>query len=111
MSLNIYEYKNKKIFLLYITTRAVAIYHVILLYIFADKTLHYVLEKNVSRLVLRQYNNNNKFFYSILFVDCISKEVLKYHLGRCKLHRTQRIKVLEADNQKGRDEVKFTKIE
>ena len=35
----------------------------------------------------------------------------KSHMERCKLHGAQRIKFLEACNKKGRDKVKFTKIE
>ena len=37
--------------------------------------------------------------------------MLENHLGRCKLHRAQRIKLQEADDKKGRDKVKFTKTE
>ena len=42
---------------------------------------------------------------------CISEEVLKNHLGRCKLNGAQRIKLPETDDKKGRDKVKFTKTE
>ena len=42
---------------------------------------------------------------------CTSEEVLKNHLERCKLHGTQRIKLTEADNKKGRDKAKFAKTE
>ena len=64
-------------------------------------------------LVLRQYNNeNNKtYFCQYCFHGCISEEVLKNHLGRCKLHRAQRIKLPEVDDKKRRNKVKFTKAE
>ena len=42
---------------------------------------------------------------------CTSKEVLKNHLERCKLHGAQKIKFPEADNKKGHEKVKLTKTE
>ena len=67
----------------------------------------------MSRLVSRQYDNDNhkEYFCQYCFNDCISEEVLKNHLGRCKLHGAQRIKLPEADDKKGCDKVKFTKTE
>ena len=65
----------------------------------------------MSRLVLRQYNNDNhkKYFCQYCLHGCTNEEVLKNHLGRCKLHRAQRIKLPEAGNKKGCDKVQFTK--
>ena len=84
-----------------------ATHHVNLLYITAGETSHYVLVKNLSRLVSRQYNNHNgkKYFCQYCLHGCTSEEVLKNHLERCKLHGAQRIKLPEADNKKGRDKV------
>ena len=69
ISVNVYKYENKKVFPLRITTMTTASHHVDLLYITADETSHYVLVKDLSRLVLRQYNNHNdkKIFLPILF--------------------------------------------
>ena len=58
ISVNLYGYEDKKIFLLHITTMTVARHHVNLLYITAGETSHYVLVKDLSRLVSSQYNNN-----------------------------------------------------
>ena len=90
-----------------------ASHHVNLLYITAGKTSHCVLVKDLSRLVSRQYNNYKRkhYFCQYCLHGCTSEEVLKNHLGRCKLHGAQRIKLPEADNKKGRDKVKFTKTE
>ena len=84
-----------------------------LLYITAGKTSQYVLVKDLSRLVLRQNNNDNnkRYFCQYCLHGCTSEEVSRKHLGKCKLHEVQRIKLLEADNTKGGDKVKFTKPE
>ena len=82
-------------------------------YITADETSHYVLVKDLNRLVSRQYNNNchKKYFCQYCFYGCTSEEVLKIDFERCKLHGAQKIKLPEADDKKGRDKVKFTKTE
>ena len=90
-----------------------ASHHVNLLYITAIKTSHYVLVKAFSRLVLRQYNNDNnkRYFCQYCLHGCTSEEILKNHLRRCKLHGAQRIKLPEDDDKKTCDKVKFTKTE
>ena len=57
ISVNVYEYEDKKVFPLRITTMTAASHHVNLLYITVGKTSHYILLKDLSRLVSRQYNN------------------------------------------------------
>ena len=81
--------------------------YVNLLYITADETSHYVLVIVLNR----QYNNYKakKYFCQYCLHGCNSEEVSKNHLGRCKLHGEQRIKLPEADDKKGRDKAKFTK--
>ena len=51
ISVNVYGHKDKKIFPLLITTMAVARHHTNLLYITAGETSHYVLVKDLSRVV------------------------------------------------------------
>ena len=113
ISVSVYGYEDKKIFPLHNCTMTAARHHVNLLYITADKTSHYVLVKDLSRLVLRQYNsdNNKRYFCQYCLHGSISEEILKNHLGRYKLHAAQRMKLPEADDKKGRDKVKFTKTE
>ena len=53
ISVNVYGYEDKKIFLLRITTMITARHHVNLLYITAGKTSHYILVKDLSSLVSR----------------------------------------------------------
>ena len=105
--------KIKKIFPLSITIVATAGYHVNLLYITPSKTCHYVLVKDLSRLTLRQCDNGNnkRYFCQYCLHDRINEKVLKNHLGRFKLHGTERIKFPETDSKKERDKVKFTKTE
>ena len=102
--------KTKKIFPLRITTVTTTRYNINLLYITAGKTFHYVLVKELSRLVLRQYNNDNNKRYLCQYClhGCVSEEVWKNHLKRCKLHLAQRIKLPEADGKKERDKVDNT---
>ena len=87
--------------------------HHINLYITAGKTSHYVLVKDLSRMVLRQYNNDNskRYFCQYFLHGCTSEEILKNHLRRYKLQGAQRIKLPEAEYKKGRDEIKFTETE
>ena len=59
ISVNICECENKKIFLLRFTTVGIARNCVNLLYLTAGETSHYVLLKDLSRLILRQNNNRN----------------------------------------------------
>ena len=105
--------KIKKIFPLCTTTMTTARHDINLLYITADETSHYVLVKYLRRLVSKQYNNHNnkKYFLQYCLHGCTSKEVLKNHLERGKLHRVQRIKLPEANDKKRCDKVKFTKTE
>ena len=49
ISVNVYGYKDKKLFLLRTTTVTTARHHVNLLYITSGKTSHYVLVKDLSR--------------------------------------------------------------
>ena len=91
----------------------VARHRVNLLYVTADETSHYVLMKDLSRLVSRQYNNHKSkiYFCQYCLHGCTSEEVLKNHLGICQLLGLKRIKPPEAYDKKGRDKVKFTKKE
>ena len=96
-----------------ITTMTVRRDHVNLLYITADKKSPYILVKDLSRLVLRQYNNDNnkRYFCQYCLHGSTNEKVLKNHMERCKLHEAQRIKLPEAGDKKGLGKVKFTKTE
>ena len=78
-SFNVYGYQVKKIFSLYITMLTVSRDHMNLLYNTVGETTHYVLVKDLSRLVSRQYNNNKdkKYFCQCCFHGCASAEVFK----------------------------------
>ena len=99
ISANVYGYEDKKIFPLFI------IHH-------CWRNIAYVLVKDLRRLVSSQYNNNyhKKYFCQYFLHGCTSEEILKNHLGRCKLHKAQRIKLPQADNKKGRDKVSKNSI-
>ena len=76
ISVNVYGYEDKKIFPLRITTMTAASHHVNLLYITAGKTSHYVLVKDLSRLVSIQYNNHNgkHYFCQIVYMAVTVKK-------------------------------------
>ena len=57
ISVHVYGCEDQKIFLLGITTMRIARHRVNLLYITAGETSHYVLLKDLSRLIQRQNNN------------------------------------------------------
>ena len=103
--------KIKKIFPIRITTVGVERSHMMLFYIPAGEKYHYLLTKDFSRLVSSQYNNRNskQHFWQYCLHGCTNEEVLKKHLEKRKLHRTQRIKLPEAGNKKGRAKINFTK--
>ena len=77
ISLNVYGYQDKKIFLLSITTMTPTRHEVDLLYITAGETSHYVSVKDLSRLVLRQCNNQNNKNISAKIV-CMAAPVKRY---------------------------------
>ena len=67
----------KNVFPLHITTMVIA--RVNLFHITAGETFHYALVKDLSRLVMRQYNNDchKKYFCRYCLHGCTSEEVLK----------------------------------
>ena len=64
ITVNVYGCENKKIFPLRITTTGIGRHCMNLSYITAGETSHYVLLKDLSRLISRQNNNHNdkKYF-------------------------------------------------
>ena len=69
--------------------------HHVNLCINAGKKSHYVFVKDLSRLVLRQYNNDNNKRYSCQYRlhGCTSEEVLKNHMERCKESSSQKLAI------------------
>ena len=63
ISVNVYGYEDKKIFLLRIISMTIARDQVSLLYITSGEKSYYVLVKGLSRLVSIQYNNYNSKHY------------------------------------------------
>ena len=59
ISVNVYGCEDKKIFPLRITTMGVTRHRLNLLYITAGETSHYVLLKDLNRLISRQNNDHN----------------------------------------------------
>ena len=105
ISVNVYGHEDIKIFPLLISTITVGRHHATLLYINAGEKSHFVLVKDLSRLVSSQYNNHKHktYFCQFYLHSCTNEDVLKNHLERCMLHGAQRIKLPETDNMKGHD--------
>ena len=59
ISVNVYGWKDKKIFLLRMATMGITTHCLNLLYITAGETSHYVLLKDLSRLISTRNNNHN----------------------------------------------------
>ena len=70
--------KIKKMFPLRMTTVTIARDHVNLIYITAGETSHYVLVKDFSRLVSRQYNNKNDKKKISANIVCMAAPVKRY---------------------------------
>ena len=76
-------------------------------------------ELKTKQLCLNIRNDGDKCFIwpinintkKYLYHGCTSEKVLTKHLGRCKLHGSQRIKPREAEDKKGHDKIKLTKTE
>ena len=79
ISVNICGYEDKKIFPLRTATMTTARHHLNLLYITADKTSHYPLVKDLSRLASSLCNNNyrKKYFHQFQSV-CMPVSVKMY---------------------------------
>ena len=84
-------------------------HHVDLLYISEEETSHYVLIKDLSRLITKQLSSHSARRYVCQFCLhlCASQDVLDKHKENCRLHYAQRIKML----QKEQEQLRFTKVE
>ena len=81
-------------------------------YITVGETSHYILLKDLSRLISKQNNHNNKNISdNIVYMTKPVKSYWKKHLERCKLQGAQRIKLPEVDDKKEHSKVKPTKTE
>ena len=71
ISVNAYGCEDKKVFPLCITTIVIARHCMNLLYITAGETSHYVLLKDLNRLISRENNNHNnkKYFRQYCLYD------------------------------------------
>jgi len=67
----------------------------------------------MSRLVRSQYSKygHSHFFCPYCLHGCTRQDILDKHVARCQLHGAQRVKMPEKGDEKGRDQVRFTKIE
>jgi len=102
ISVNVYGL-DQKVFPMRITKKHDARHHVDLLYLAKDEGGHYVLIKDMSRLVSKQLSKNTlKKFHA-----CTSQEILHKHLEKCELHGAQRIKMPDQENKV----LQFKKIE
>ena len=109
ISVSVFGLDEKTVFPMRITQKQNARHHVNLLYISEDEVSHYVLIKDLSRLVSKQLSRNNgrKFICQLCLRACISQSILDKHMETCQLHEAQRIKMPEP----GKEKLCFTKIE
>ena len=109
ISVNVLGYDEKKVFPLRISEEKERQHQVNLLLITDNSNTHYVLIKDMSRLLSAQYSkhNGNLYFCNYCFHGCRSEEVYKKHVEICKRHGEQRIKMPKKSDGKGRDKVFF----
>ena len=109
ISVSVFGLDEKTVFPMRITRKGNALHHVNLLYISKDEVSHYVLIRNMSRLVSTQLSNHDgrKFFCQLCLHACASQVILDKHLETCRLHGAQRIKMPDDDNKI----LQFKKIE
>ena len=95
ISVSVYGFEKEKVFPMHISPRKQARHHVNLLYLSKDESSHYVLIKDLSRLVTKQLSNHNgkKFICKLCLHPCHTKEILEKHLEKCQHHGAQRIKM------------------
>ena len=84
-----------------------------LLYIHTDDNSHYVLIKDLSRLVRSQITNRQHAHFICIrcLRFCTSERVLKKHMESCVRHRAQATYFPMKDDPKGRDKVSFKSTE
>ena len=114
ISINVFGLEdNKTVFPMRISKKTDSEHHIDLLYISDSDINHYVLIKNMSRLIKSQLSLHKcqTFICSYCLHGCKTKEILDRHVERCKMHDAQRVKLPEKNDKKGRDKVKFTKTE
>ena len=113
VSINIFGLEGSTVYPLRISKTIDATHHVDLLYISDNDVNHYLLIKNLSRLISPQTSKHDgrRYICPYCLHSCSSKDILDRHVERCQLHGAQRIKLLEKNDAKGYDKVKFTKTE
>ena len=103
ISINVFGLDEEmKVFPILISTLDNACHHTDLLYFAEEETSHYVLIKNLSRLVSAQLNNTRrqKYICKHCLHGCLSQHILDKHVEKCRLHRAQRVKLPEPDQNK-----------
>ena len=101
LSINVYGIEKEIVFPLAISSSQ-SNHHIDLLYINSDEVGHFVLIKNLSRLVSKQISsyNGKKYIYKFCLHACTTNEILIDHMKKCSLHNAQRVKVPEKGNEK-----------
>ena len=111
LSINVFSLENKKrVFPLRIS-KEIQPHHVDLLYISDNDINHYVLIKNISRLISSQLSSNKRhtFICPYCLHGCKTKDILDRHMERCKLHGAQRVKLPTPEKNDNKVPIKFHK--
>jgi len=101
ISVSVFGLDEETVFPMRITRKQNALHHVELLYISKDEVSHYVLIKDMSRLITMQLSSHNgrKFICQLCLHACSSQIILDKHLETCRLHGAQRIKMPNEENK------------
>ena len=113
ISINVLGYEGGNVFPLYLSSIEEGDHHVNLIYYTKGTVSHYALINNLSRLVSSQVSEHEHEVFPCKFClhCCTTQERLRKHMETCGKYGMQRAECLTKDDEKGRDKVKFTKIE
>ena len=111
LSINVFSLEDNKVVYPLRISKEIKSCHVDLLYISNNNVNHYVLIRDLSRLISTQISKCNGRLYICNYClhGCITQDILDRHMERCRLHGAQRVKLPQKGD--GYDKVMFTKTE
>lgn len=99
ISVNVFGYEDKHVFPLHITQERFE-KHINLLLLSDDDKKHYVLIKNLNRLLADQNKCNNGTYFCPYCLHGFTREnLLKEHIPYCQIHAPQKIKMPQGDDK------------
>ena len=104
ISVNVFGYEEDTVISMRVTEKKDARHHVNVLYFNEGRKSHYVLIRNMSRLLRSQVSGHREglFFCNYCLHACYSQEILNRHLEKCKQYGCQRTSLPEKNDSNGK---------